>query len=78
MPKNSEQNAEPNSEMIRIRCTPTMKKAFMDYCDRNNISEASVGRLGIWNEIRRDHKKATGKELETPDTNTQNWGRKAG
>lgn len=73
MPKNKDQNPEANSAMIRIRCTPTFKKAFEEYCEVQNYSEASVGRLGIWTVIRKDHAERTGEKLEEPDINPQSW-----
>lgn len=77
MPKDKDQNAEPNTSVVRIRMTPTMRKAFDDYCERQNISEASAGRLGIYNLIGESHKKATGQRLEVPDVNPQNWAKKS-
>lgn len=76
MPKDKSQNAEANTDMIRIRVTPTMRKSFEDFCAEENISEASAGRLGIFGLIAQAHKKRTGQKLEAPDVNAQNWGTK--
>jgi len=73
MPKNKDQNEELNSETVRIRCTPTLKKAFEDYAHRKSLSEASVGRRGIWELIKEDHANVTGEKLEEPDANIQSW-----
>jgi len=77
MPKNKDQDPEANSEMIRIRCTPTFKKAFEGFTERNDLSEASVGRKGIWTIIRQDVAEHTGVYLEEPDMNPRSWNNKS-
>lgn len=77
MPKNKDQQAEPNSEMLRIRMTPTLRKAFDSYCAEKNLSEASAGRLAVFNLIKGPHYERTKESLEMPDVNPQNWGKRA-
>lgn len=77
MGKNKDHQTEPNSEMLRIRMTPTMRKAFDAYCKEENLSEASAARLGIFQLIRTSHLKRTGESLERPDVNAQNWGKRS-
>jgi hypothetical protein len=76
MGKNRDHQTEPNSEMLRIRMTPTMRKAFDSYCEEENLSEASAGRLAIFDLIRKPHLERTGEKLEKPDINPQNWGKR--
>lgn len=77
MPKNKDQNPEANTEMIRIRATPELKKAFEQYCAEHQISDASGGRLAIFNLVNKSHRQRTGKSLPKPDLNGRDWGNKS-
>lgn len=74
MPKNKDQQAEHNTEMIRIRATPELKAAFEAYCLDTKQSDASGGREAIWALVHKDHFQRTGKKLEKPDVNPRSWG----
>lgn len=77
MPKNKDQSPEANTEMLRIRMTPTLRKAFDSYCAEQNISEASAGRLAIFSLIKGSHYERTKESLELPDVNSQNWAKRS-
>lgn len=77
MPKNKDQQEELNSEMLRIRMTPTLRKAFDGYCKERGISEASAARLAIFSLIKKNHYERTMESLECPDVNPQSWGKKS-
>lgn len=63
----------PNDEFIRVRVTKELKESFLAYCAENDLSEASVGRLGIYELIAPAHKKRTGTKLSKPEVQPNNW-----
>lgn len=77
MPKSKDLQPESNDVVVRIRMTKDLAAAFTAECAERGISDASGGRLAIFNWVKAPHYKRTMESLPAPDVTDRAWGKKS-